>query len=320
MKSKRQEWLACFEGEDRHAITNQLYWMIWDTAVYRVINDARKYAPRDDQGRVELNGMMHRLINKGFFQTQALAIRRLVDTYSLKGEKGVFSLRGLVRDIEPNRHLLTRWNILNAEGHEYHYEKVRAAWQREFEKDVGNDGRTGVYVPEDRQWHLAEMRHKHMDALADVQPDQRKRSDRPRKEVFDTLKSMLDSCSGEVKQYCDKFIAHAATPGSRTEAYRDDEASLTLKHLYQAHEHLCRVANFVSVYLLGGGCQGFLPAPQYDQFAYIDRPLADEATVEKLRQAWTDYHEEVETWRCISDVLEGVEQGPSPADPADDRV
>ena len=41
--AKRNEWLEHFEGDDKNSIRNQLYDLIWMTAVFRVINKSRSY-------------------------------------------------------------------------------------------------------------------------------------------------------------------------------------------------------------------------------------------------------------------------------------
>jgi hypothetical protein len=137
-----------------------------------------------------------------------------------------------------------------------------------------------------------------MDKLAGVTADDRKPSDRPRAGVFANLKYMLRSCE-RVVTYCHKFIAHAATPESRAAAYSDDEPSMTLVHLYRAQETICKVANFVSVHLLGGSERSFLATPQFDQFRYIDKPLVEEGQLQVLVDAWDGYDEEVDQWRWV---------------------
>ena len=43
-KEKFKEWENMLLGEDKHSIRNQIYDMIWDSAVFQCINESRKYA------------------------------------------------------------------------------------------------------------------------------------------------------------------------------------------------------------------------------------------------------------------------------------
>ena len=78
-KKKHQVWKQCLSGEDRNAIHTQINWMLWNTAVFRSINEAVRLAPRAPEGGVTLNGALHELIIRGFFCDQIVTIRRLVD-------------------------------------------------------------------------------------------------------------------------------------------------------------------------------------------------------------------------------------------------
>ena len=77
-----------------NSIKNQIHNMIWDSAVFQSINECRKYAPKNEKGEVELNGEVHHFINRCFFETQAIAIRRFLDK-----RNDVISLYRLVNDI-----------------------------------------------------------------------------------------------------------------------------------------------------------------------------------------------------------------------------
>jgi hypothetical protein len=106
----------------------QIFWMVWNVGAFRVINEARRITPRDNQGGVQLNALVHQLIDHSFFESQMLAIRRLTDTYPLTGDprkRDVFSLTSLLQDMRNHAHLMTRANMFAAEGLQYDYEAVR---------------------------------------------------------------------------------------------------------------------------------------------------------------------------------------------------
>jgi hypothetical protein len=78
-KEKLDQWREWLLGDDVHSIRNQIHTMLWDYAVFQTINEARRYAPRDAEGHAQLNRMVHTFINRAFFETQAMALRRLLD-------------------------------------------------------------------------------------------------------------------------------------------------------------------------------------------------------------------------------------------------
>jgi hypothetical protein len=77
--AKRKEWRRVLRGKDRNAVFNQITRMLWDAAAYRIVNEARSLAPAANEGGVQLNGLMHRLIDDCFSVTQLVAIRRILD-------------------------------------------------------------------------------------------------------------------------------------------------------------------------------------------------------------------------------------------------
>ena len=60
--AKRNEWIEHFSGDDKNSITQQLYNLVWMSAVFRVINKSRLYAKQAD-GSYENNGMIHNFID-----------------------------------------------------------------------------------------------------------------------------------------------------------------------------------------------------------------------------------------------------------------
>jgi hypothetical protein len=147
LSEKRKQWLEVLSGSDQNSINRQLAQLTWDAAAYRVINEARLFAkpvdPRNPHGNVQLSGLMHNLIERGFFISQMVAIRRLTDKSSLDGSMGVYSLTGLLNDILKHHYLITRRSIFDAEQIEYEaatierrahkfYEEQRQAGQHAY--------------------------------------------------------------------------------------------------------------------------------------------------------------------------------------------
>jgi len=56
------------------------------------------------------------------------------------------------------------------------------------------------------------------------------------------------------------------------------------------------MASFIGNNLLFYGFGDFLLIPQFDQFEYLDEPIASKETIEKLREFWGKYRTETEQW------------------------
>jgi len=294
LSEKRKEWLNVLLGKDRHSIANQISQMTWDATAFRVVNEARRLAPRDSDGRVQLNGLMHSLLDRAFFASHMAAVRRLADTYPLHGEKGVYSLSALLKDMQTHRDLLTREAIFAAEDLQYDYEPIRQEYY-EYKDSQREAGKEAPFVPDNLWWLRHDRRHEQIDRLAGVQAQDRQPGDTVREKVFLNLEKKIKKATEDVKCHVKKFIAHAATPDSRA-TVGTDEAGLTLNHLWQAHQHLCEVAGFLAIYVLGDSFPDPLPIPQYDQFKYIDKPLIDKSEIGALRELWDQLDRECRGW------------------------
>lgn len=295
-KEKRDFWIGCFSGKDRHCILTQIYRMVWNTAVFKVINEARRIAPSAKEGGVELNGIIHRLIDDGYFESQLMAIRRLTDkSCGIDGKRGVFSLISVIDDMKSNAKLLTRENIFLGEGLEYDYEAVRAK-NDQYCNHMIQVGCQTFSLPSELDWERIKQRHEELDCLCGVDKNIRSPTDSIVPKVFDLLKDKILRACENIHDHADKFVAHAASPDSR-QIINADNIKISLTHLWQAHEIICRSANFIAVYLLTGGVHFVLPVPQYNQFAYIERPLISADKIRQLAEIWDKYEKETHQWQ-----------------------
>jgi hypothetical protein len=296
-KSRRDLWMGCFGGSDRHSIINQICGMVWKTAAFRVVIECRRIAPPARGGGVELNGMVHDLIDRGFFEGQLLAVRRLTDTYPIMGDRrgrDVWSLTSLIDDMKESRSLMTRANFFAAEGLEYDVERVEQQLG-EYYAEKRSKGERSFCVPMELDSDRPRERHKQIDFLAGVAKECRSPEDVVRDAIFEHLKEMVDTACSGVRVVVDKFIAHAASPESRRTVSADD-ASVTFGHLHKAHEVICKAATFLDLYLLSGSSRHLLAFPTYNQFAYIDRPLVTAEGLTTLKTVWDEYGDETRKW------------------------
>jgi hypothetical protein len=296
-KTKRETWIQCLSGEDRNSIFKHIHHMVWNASVFKVVNEARNITPENEKGEMEINGMVSRFINKCFFDSQLLAIRRLTEaSYELQDTKnGVYSLSALLNDIKDNIELMTRENFFAVENLEYDYEALhKLELEYIFEQQKDNPQDCCSIPPELNSWRV-KSRHEVIDTLAGVTEGQRKPSDAIRTQVVEYLLKMLKDVSADMKLYVDKYIAHLATPESR-DYDKAEEVSITLGHLWSAHKVICQVANFIDKYMLTGISHGFLPLPQFSHLRFIDKPLVSESNIKVLSNAWDDYFKETNSW------------------------
>lgn len=300
-KEIRDDYLRRLASDDENSIQRQIIRILWNDAAFRVINKSRSLAKKDDKGNIELNGMVHRLIDTCFSQSQAISMRRLLDKYPAEGERGVYSLYQLLVDIEDNICHFTRENIFAAEDIPYDLENAKKKCSR-YIINHENAGKEVPYIPRDIDYQCSEKRHNVMDKLSGVTNNNRSADDTIRKEIVIHFKAKLPS-SNEITTYVDKFIAHAATPESRASKNADD-ITLTLGKLRSTQEAICKVANFVARYILGSEHILIFPIPQYNLFRYIDRPLIESANIETLRQQWRQCSDDTLSWAnwTIEDV------------------
>ena len=292
LKAKFKEWEECLVGDDINSIRNQIYSMIWDSAVFQSIKECRRYAPTNAKVKVELNITVHMFIYRCFFETQALAIRRILDK-----RNDVISLRRLVDDIEKHSHLLTRGSILAAHDYPYDYEQEKHRLYDDAFKNVPSG--TAVVMGQDyNKCCISEYTHKFIDSLAGVDSSKRSPNDLIRPQILKWLKQRLSDCK-KIGEFVDKFLAHSATPESRNDL-NPQELDVTLEQILNAHKIICQIAIFLGVKLgilsEGRGIGDVLSVPQFDQLVYFDKAWVSEEAIEKLRDFWHTYDEQTRNW------------------------
>lgn len=273
-EDKMARWKECLAGENRNSVINQLHSMVWNAAIFRVVNEARSLAEKNENGEIELNALLHNFINHCFFENQLLAIRRLTDTYPIEGDRGVFSVISLLKDMNANLQLFTRINMLKQRGLEYDYKKV-VKKERQLIKEHMEKGIRTFSIPGHIDSHSVKRRHKEIDVLTGKNLTDRSLSDVVNKGVIEFLISKAEKASEDANIHVNKFIAHSASPESQ-KADSVDEVKITLGHIYGSTKVLCEIAAFLDTYLISGVSHiGFLAFPQRDQLRYIDRKLVE---------------------------------------------
>lgn len=295
-KNKRKEWLEVIRGDDPHSITNQLIEMTWDAASYRVINEARRLAPVTPEGKgVQLSGLVHTLVDRTFFTSQMSAVRRLVDTSGIRGARGVYSLDGLLKDMQSNHQLFTREAMFYAMGLEYDYTQIQLD-RDEFVRQQYRNGNKSFFIPEKLNWEKNEHLHAQIDRLSGINQNKRTPDDKVPKSLFKNLIARLEADSKDLSKYVDKYIAHASATCNRPKADPSD-AGVTLGHLLKALQTIAEVASFTAREVLADGCPTFLATfVGGDKFIYMDRPLVSPENRGKIEEAWQKFEQETGKW------------------------
>jgi hypothetical protein len=291
LKEKLKDWKLRLSGDDRHSIRIQIAEMLSRSAFYRGINESRKFLTKDNEGETKANGPLHRLIDEGYVTMHVAGVRRLVDTSPISGPRGVFSLFGLIRDIKDNLALLTRANTLAARGLEYDFGPIqdRAFETARIEAKAKGERAYGVSTT---GWIEAEWWHEAMDRLSGVTPDNRSREDAPRIDKLEQLEWQLIEHGRSLKDYCDKYVAHAASPESRN-SLKADHQSVSLAKLWLAERALVRVVGFVSLYIVNGSNFGGVPIPQFEHLAYLEEPFIQPAAMNAVKTEWDQHAKEI---------------------------
>jgi hypothetical protein len=292
LKTKFKKWEEWLVGDDINSIKNQIHQMIWDSAVFQSIKECYKYAPKNEKGEIELNGVVYQFISRCFFETQAIAVRRLLDE-----RNDVISLYRLVNDIEKNRHLLTRQNILAVHDYPYDYEQEK---KRIYDEARGKiPPSTCIPMSQDYgKCYNSEYTHKFIDSLAGVDPSHRSPDDLIKPQIFEWLKQRFNRCE-EISKFVNKFLAHSATFESRGNL-NSPELDVNLGQILDAHKIICQTAIFIGrrmgILSEDKGIGDVLAIPNYDQFIHFDKSWASKETIGKLREFWYAYDMQTRRW------------------------
>ena len=296
---KHEEWRSCLNGDDLHSIWRQQSSLLWDFALFQTINELRKEADKNPTKETGFNIPVLRLFDAGFAVTQAIGIRRLVDSQSKNNPlKRVISLKALVDDIKENQGLLVREVYLAC--HEWPYDPTPA--KQRFLDGMASSGQKSSYVGMDTQgseaWAASESAHERFDKLSETSPTARSREDAVSPKWFDLLDSKIKICE-EVRVLTDKFIAHASDPISRTEK-NADQIKITLNKLAECHQALLQIASFIGGPLLQDAMSGGLPTPQFNHLENFDKAWVGEGCLNKAREYWNRQTDQIEEWTTAS--------------------
>ena len=288
----RSKWLTALQTMSPNGIRKQLTHMVWNEAIWRTHNEARRiYDELPDPKTIGFNNELSNLLDEGYVALQCLAIRRQLD----KG-KDVYSLKRLLLDLEANRHLITREIYVAYDGLPYDPEPAR---QKYFDKVFAESKKTGKAVSSWLEtkgpdaWSAANRVHEAFDKLSGVKPDNRKRNDLIRPEVFARLSRKMNICNS-VEQTASAFFAHAIN-NEKIEDQGSKE-SLHLRRILVCQRALCQIANYIDGLILWNSSGTHFPIAQFQILKDIDKPMVDSSKVPELRAFFEKHSDMVEGW------------------------
>jgi hypothetical protein len=298
-------WVECLKGEDTNSVFQQISTMIWDTSIFRLILEGRQIQIEKAPENPTINGSLHSFVDRNYFTSQSTYIRRLTDDrYGLTGKRGVYSVSALVKDISDYRNELTRETFFRLRSMPYDYAEIQEK-EREFLKAqvVGK----AFFIPSEYDWERIAETHQIFDRLSGCSYENRQLQDIISEKVFIRLQEKLAECK-KIKDYVDKFVAHSATPESRF--HQNVNASeITLKHLWNAHQIIFEVAEFLSVILLSEDHMALaIENPSF--FQNWDTPIFEEPESNHLQDAFKKYREETKIWNVngIENIWRFIEE------------
>lgn len=286
-----KKWIACLKGDDPNTIYQQIYMMVWDTAIFKTVVEGRKLRIKMNPDSPEVNGAFHSFIDRNYFQSQCACVRRLTDkSYPLTGKRGVFSLTALINDIELFREDLTREKYFSLRNLPYDYKELQNK-QRDYVRDHSSG--KFIRIPPELDWEPIEEAHQLFDRLSQTTSTNRNPTDIINERVVDRLVSRLETCE-RITKYVDKFVAHSASPESRS--YLDEKTlAVTLRQLWDAHQIIFNVAEFLSLIILSESHMA-LVWENLSFFDFWDVPLFYKDENALVRTALEEYRKETEKW------------------------
>ena len=164
----------------------------------------------------------------------------------------------------------------------------------------------GFFVPSEFDWESIEEAHQIFDRLSGTTPNIRNPYDQIAKRIFVRLQERLNACQ-RITKYVDKFIAHSATHESRS-IQNETMSTITFGHLWDAHQIIFEVAEFLSVILFSEGHMALaIENPTF--FEYWEKPLYEKGEIDLVRTSFENYRKETEEWNSsgVEDMWHWIE-------------
>ncbi|MBR0857827.1 hypothetical protein [Bradyrhizobium liaoningense] len=273
-RAKRTVWRSWLEEDEHHAIWSTIQQMVWTDVAFRSLTAAGSAGT----STALQNPLMAEALINGYFATQILAVRRLVDG----GNSDIISLRRLLKDLKAHAHLLTREHYVCYDGLPYDFARVQEEEMSAHLTQGG--GAIWAATSGRRAWHSSRMGHEQFDKVSKVSADRRQRDDRIASSTLSTIETWLnESGAAELGKWSNVYLAHAGGPTAR-QAFSNFQ--VTVDRISEAIRNLARVAEALGAYVLwsSGRLNALMATAQFDPFEGLEGPVmsADQQTAARV--------------------------------------
>lgn len=289
LKTRIGNWKEAF-SDTTSGIYSTLAELHWKYAAFRTAAAIVRHA-NDHPGKGhQPNRMLFDMIAECYWTGTLLGVRRLLDRGALTGDKGVFSLRSVIGDVEAcSANLTRRVFVEEISGLPYDYEAIERA-EYEYLRSLP----PGTAVWGSTEAFASRTRHEDFDFLSGVSAQDRNPRDKIRKEVFVRLEARLVALDA-IAKHVSTHIAHAGNGTSRTGW---ELAQFDTRDARSALKELTEVAHLAGGWFAYDGAS-VLAVAQYDKFEGLDSPLISREGIEDLERKWETVDADIASWLLI---------------------
>lgn len=287
-----RRWREAF-NDDTTGIHKTVQDLLWNYAAFQTtVQIVRLASEQQDEGATP-NQMLFNLICEGYWSNLLLGTRRLLDNDALKGPKGVYSIRSVVKDVEVSRGWLNRkMYVEKVQNAEYDNMRLRL----ETDRDLAT---ANVPVWTSNELGLSDAAHKYFDELSGVAPPNRSSDDLIDPAIFIKIEARLASLD-KIADHATTHVAHSGNEESRNikkelENFGTQEARAALKQLKE-------VSTLIGVWFANEGSAG-LATFLGDQFEGLDQPIVRSSDIQKLEEHWQAMDSEIAKWNISAEKL-----------------
>jgi hypothetical protein len=273
--TKRAEWFSWYDvtSAEPNSLQSQLFLMLLSEMSYRVLREERDV----QAGDAFAIPIVAHLLDSGYFSSQVLAVRRLLDK-----RPDVISLRRLLDDIKRHRHLLTREIYVSFDQTPYDAGPL----QSEIEE---------LQMPESpfSDNMRSRQRHERFDRLSETSASNRSRFDRVHPNMFTKLESWLDtSGASRLVMASHKYLAHAA----QQDTIKNAPSGLSFSEVEAIQKVIVQVLRVIFDLILVNAYSEVVPMTPSGFFGQVWDGNNQIPATERMNQHWNRMAEERNQW------------------------
>lgn len=290
-----EAWRTAF-SDDTTGIHRTLDDLIYQYACFRIVIRIVFIAnQKRDPDHPPLNQMIFEMISEGYWSRLLIAIRRLLDPTAIAGDRGVYSLRSVLKDIEACGPKISRRIYVEAIWDaDYDLDALEAAnWE-----ELREAAKLGKAVWADPKLLRGRMAHEHFDFLSNATAENRSESDLLEVSIVQKAETRLAKLNS-IKEHVTVHLAHAGNTTSREGKILDN---FGIREARECLKELKEVADLVGMWFCrasGAGLAHFMG----DLFEGLDIPMIETDKVPELEKVWREIDQEVSTWHLDRDQL-----------------